>query len=259
MRKTTQATVEYYLEQLDLKGDVLEIGGYTAHKCAAPVFPEPRFRYRDMDIDVMDIPDTIVGDITDCTDIVADESFDIVISCDVFEHIDRPWLAAAEIARILRPGGIVITRTVWSWRNHPCPIDYWRFSPECLDFLFQPLECLEKGYDLVERRQDYPGFWASGGDSVPVDSLGGFRENWAVYSVHRKGPGPAITPFKYTSHPAAVHLRQDTQGTVTNPSMLEPVNVAPAPTPVHVVTPLPLRAYRSARRRLRKRLRAVSK
>ena len=39
-----------------------------------------------------------------------------------------PWLAAAEIARILKPGGLAITHTLFSWRNHPCPIDYWRFS-----------------------------------------------------------------------------------------------------------------------------------
>ena len=220
MRATTRATVEHYLDQLDLKGDVLEIGGFTLSKCAIELFPEPRFRYRDLDIEAVDIPDTIVADITDCRAEIPDESFDVVLSCDVFEHIDRPWLAAAEIARMLRPGGIAITRTVWAWRNHPCPIDYWRFSPECLEFLFAPLECLEKGYDLSERRWDYPGFWADGNDSVPVDAIGGFRENWAVYSIHRKGPGAAVPEFKNTEHPLAQQLRQDTQGTVTNPGML---------------------------------------
>jgi SAM-dependent methyltransferase len=220
MRESTRATVEHYVDQLDISGDVLEIGGYTMAKCAIGLFPEPRFRYRDMDIDVMDIPGTVIADITDCRAHVPDESVDLVLSCDVFEHIDRPWLAAAEIARILRPGGIAITRTVWAWRNHPCPIDFWRFSPECLEFIFEPLECLEKGYDLSERRADYPGFWTDGGDSVAVDAFGGFRENWAVYSVHRKGPGPSVPTFKASGHPAARSLRQDTQGTVTNPELL---------------------------------------
>src|SRR5581483_8934063 len=80
-----------------------------------------------LDLTAGNVPDTLQADITNCPQI-PDASYDIVISCDVFEHIDRPWLAAAEISRILRPGGIVLTRTVWSWRNHPCPIDYWRFS-----------------------------------------------------------------------------------------------------------------------------------
>lgn len=220
MRSTTRATVEYYLEQLNISGDVLEVGGFTRAKCAMDVFPEPRFRYADLDIEAQDIPRTIVADITDCHNEIPDESFDLVLSCDVLEHIDRPWLAAAEITRILRPGGIAITRTVWAWRNHPCPIDYWRFSPECLEFLFAPLECLEKGYDLSERRNNYPGFWANGRDSVPVDALGGFRENWAVYSVHRKGTGPTVAPFRESGHSEARHLQQDTQGRVTNPNML---------------------------------------
>lgn len=219
MRSTTKATLEHYLEQLQLSGDVLEIGALSRAKSAVAAFPAPRFRYRNCDLAAGNVPDTIQADITCCPQI-PDDSYDVIISCDVFEHIDRPWLAAAEIARILRPGGIVLTRTVWAWRNHPCPIDYWRFSPQCLDFLFDSLECLELGYDLSERRADYPGFWRDGGDSVPVDELGGFRENWAVYSVHRKGTGRAVPEFKTSAHPLARHLRQDTQGRVTNPQML---------------------------------------
>jgi SAM-dependent methyltransferase len=35
----------------------------------------------------------------------ADNSFDLVITQDVFEHIVKPDLAIREIARTLRPGG----------------------------------------------------------------------------------------------------------------------------------------------------------
>jgi len=34
-----------------------------------------------------------------------DESFDLVITLDVFEHVLRPAKAFAEIARTLKPGG----------------------------------------------------------------------------------------------------------------------------------------------------------
>jgi SAM-dependent methyltransferase len=34
-----------------------------------------------------------------------DGSFDAVVSFDVLEHCDDPWLAVSEIARVLRPGG----------------------------------------------------------------------------------------------------------------------------------------------------------
>lgn len=221
MRPTTRALIQHYVTELDLRGDVLEIGGHRLASCAVEEFPAPRFTYTDLNLEASDIPQTIIADITDCGGTIPDASFDVVFSSDVFEHIDRPWLAAQEIARILRPGGVAITYTLFSWRNHPCPVDYWRYSAECLEFLFGDLELLEKGYDLSDRRKDQPGFWPSGMDSVPVDQFGGWRENWAVYHVGRKGPGPAADPFRTSDHPSARFLRMDTQGVVTNPRLLD--------------------------------------
>ena len=219
MRNTTRALTRHYIDTLDLRGDVLEIGGHRLSKCAIGLFAEPRFRYHDLNLVASDIPNTIIADITGCADVIPDASFDVVFSSDVFEHIDRPWLAASEIARILRPGGIAITHTLFSWRNHPCPIDYWRYSAECLEFLFADLTCLEKGYDLSQRRVDEPGFWAGGEDSVPVDHLGGWREHWSVYCVivqgnRRRGPevqgqrSPAGGP-PAPRHPGSGHESQD--------------------------------------------------
>lgn len=217
MNPPSQAIIEYYVKQLDLSGNVLEIGGHRLSQSAMTLFPEPRFTYHDLNTTAADIPGTIVADITDCRNEIADATFDLVVSSDVFEHIDRPWLAAQEIGRILKPGGIAITITVWSWRNHPCPIDYWRYSPECLEFLFSDLDLLEKGYDLSRRRQNEMGKRLDGLDSVPLDELGGWRENWGVYCVNRKGAGAPVRPFKESDHPLAKYMRADTQGTVTNP------------------------------------------
>ena len=214
------AIVSHYIDHVDVSGDVLEIGGRRPGQSAMTMLAPPRFRYHNLNIGPTNIPGTIVADITDCRAEVADETFDLVLSSSVFEHIDRPWLAAAEIARILRPGGLAITWTVWAWRNHPCPIDYWRFSPECLEFLFGDLVTLEKGYDLSRRRKNRMGFWRNGMDSVPLDELGGWRENWGVYCVARKGDGPAVPRFKDSDAPLARFMRADTQGVVTNPSLL---------------------------------------
>jgi SAM-dependent methyltransferase len=49
----------------------------------------------------------------------ADETFDIVITQDVFEHIFQPALAAKEIARVIRPGGAHIMTTPLVRQNKP--------------------------------------------------------------------------------------------------------------------------------------------
>ena len=113
MRSTTKALIAHYVDQLDLSGQVLEIGGHRLAQCAIEEFPEPRFVYHDMNLTASDIPNTIIADITDCRETIPDESFDLVVSSDVFEHVERPWLAAAEIGRILKPGGLA---------HHPHPV-----------------------------------------------------------------------------------------------------------------------------------------
>ncbi len=165
-------------------GRVLEIGGRARPRRA--LFPAPRWEY--VELDQQPGPGRMTADVTDCPQ-VPDASFDVIVSIDVFEHITRPWKAAEEIARLLRPGGLSYTSTLFSWRYHPCPIDYWRFSPDCLTFLFEGLETIEAGFDTTERRRDLNGRGRA--DRVLEDALGGWRENWRVYHVGRRSAADA--------------------------------------------------------------------
>jgi SAM-dependent methyltransferase len=122
-------------------------------------------------------PSVITGDITACPEIPSG-SFDAVISVDVFEHIREPWLAASEIVRLLRPGGFTYHSTLFSWRYHPCPVDYWRFTPAALRFLFGDLRLMRADFDTVERRRNLIG---RGQHRVAPDAFGGWRENWRVF------------------------------------------------------------------------------
>jgi SAM-dependent methyltransferase len=153
-------------------GRVLEIGGrrYPRHT----VFEG--FQYENMDL----VPElaSVVGDITRCPQI-PDSSYDVVLSVDVFEHVKEPWLAAKEIQRILAPGGVSYTSTLFSWRYHPCPVDFWRFTPDALTFLFNELNVVECNFDVVERRRDMRK--KSQRDPMPIDALGGWRENVRVF------------------------------------------------------------------------------
>ncbi|MEI2422555.1 hypothetical protein V6O07_19915, partial [Arthrospira platensis SPKY2] len=82
--------------------------------------------------------------------------------------------------------GICYISTVFSWRYHPVPIDYWRYSPDCLTFLFHGLQKIDANFNSFYRRKDIRGFWPNKLDECPVDDLGGWRENWVVYFVGKK-------------------------------------------------------------------------
>ena len=131
-------------------------------------------------------PEVLAGDICSCPHIESD-SFDVVFSLDVLEHIKRPWEAVNECIRLTKPGGLLIHRTIFSYRYHPIPIDYWRFSSQCLEYLFTDsgrTRTLIKGYDLRGRRRNRLGYALD--SRPPIDWMGGFRENWQVLWIGRK-------------------------------------------------------------------------
>jgi len=76
----------------------------------------------------------------------ANGQFDLVYSHQVLEHIPKPWLAGAELVRVLKPGGIGIHTTCAYNPRHGPPAfnDYYRFLPDGLAELFDGVEVLVK-------------------------------------------------------------------------------------------------------------------
>lgn len=74
--------------------------------------------------------------------------YDVCIANAVFEHLERPWIAAKEIARILSPGGICYISTHQTFPLHGYPKDFFRFSTDALALIFADarLEILAVGY-----------------------------------------------------------------------------------------------------------------
>lgn len=66
----------------------------------------------------------------------ADASVDGVFCLEVLEHVQHPRQAAAEIFRILRPGGLVVGSTPFLLGIHDAPADYFRFTRHGLHLLF---------------------------------------------------------------------------------------------------------------------------
>ena len=65
-----------------------------------------------------------------------DGAFGFVHSSAVFEHLARPWVAAREILRVLRPGGIVFADCNFVFPYHGYPAVYFNASADGLRQLF---------------------------------------------------------------------------------------------------------------------------
>ena len=105
---------------------------------------------------------------------VASEGYDIVLSGNVLEHVPRPWLWIKEVARICRPGGVVITIVPVSYPYHEAPIDCWRVYPEGMNAL-----CEEAGLTLVFCKfesLEWPGYHRY----IPGSSVKGNGVAWKL-------------------------------------------------------------------------------
>lgn len=91
--------------------------------------------------------------------------YETVISANVLEHVRMPWLWIKELARVLRPGGHLITIAPASYVYHAHPVDCWRVWPEGMRALY-----VSAGLQVVTIQQQAD---EKAKESVPViDVLG---------------------------------------------------------------------------------------
>lgn len=62
-----------------------------------------------------------------------DAAADTVLLADVLEHLFRPQALLAEVARVLRPGGVLLLNVPFMYGLHEAPNDYFRYTPYALD------------------------------------------------------------------------------------------------------------------------------
>jgi SAM-dependent methyltransferase len=117
------AGLEELAAELPVSGRVLDYG------CAdAPYrrFFAPEAEY--VTADLPGNPDAVLELLPDGSLPCPDDSFDVVLSTQVLEHVSDPDLYLAECFRVLRPGGRVLLSTHGIMVYHPDPVDYWRWT-----------------------------------------------------------------------------------------------------------------------------------
>lgn len=120
------------------------------------------------------------------------QRFDVIFSNNTFEHLNEPKVAAENCISLLKSGGLLVCIAPFSARFHPSPSDYFRYTHKGLEYIFTnsgEIETLFAGYQELSgiRRAD-----KRGGkdplcrDVVPIDELGGWRENWRTIFIGKK-------------------------------------------------------------------------
>jgi|GEM_PF-1525733 len=125
----------------------------------------------------------------------ADETFDIVFSHQVLEHIPKPWIAAKEMTRILKKGGVGIHSSCAFNPRHGYPDfnDYYRFLPDGLAELFDGVNIwIKDGWGnreaMIYNLAIDDGFGQLGGRRF-VEALGGKNDinyPWVTWVIFQK-------------------------------------------------------------------------
>jgi SAM-dependent methyltransferase len=92
--------------------------------------------------------------------------FALAICCSVLEHVRRPWDMAANLTRLLRPGGALYVAVPWVWRYHPYPDDYFRFSWRGIAEIFPGITWARMAYSTTAADE----FFEITGDGFGIDN-----------------------------------------------------------------------------------------
>jgi SAM-dependent methyltransferase len=92
-----------------------------------------------------------VADVHKLSKSFAPESYDIIVSCSTFEHFKYPHLAAHEILKVLKLGGLLFVQTHFTFPLHAYPYDYFRFTTEALSGCFEG-----QGVEVIAADYEYP-------------------------------------------------------------------------------------------------------
>lgn len=144
---------------------IADLGSYDVNGSYRPLFSSPAWRYTGVDLSpgpnvdcVLDSPYRLP---------FATRSIDLFVSGQAFEHIEFFWLTWLEMARVLRPGGLIFLVAPSRGPEHRFPVDCWRFYPDGFAALakYASLELVEVSTDWAPDPAEDSAAW---GDTVGV-------------------------------------------------------------------------------------------
>jgi SAM-dependent methyltransferase len=110
---------------------ILDIGSCDVNGTYRRFFEDPAWDYVGLDLAPGPGVDVVVRQPYRWRELPT-ASFDVVVSGQAFEHIEFPWVTILEVARVLRPGGLLCLIVPSSGPEHRYPLDCWRFYTDGL-------------------------------------------------------------------------------------------------------------------------------
>jgi SAM-dependent methyltransferase len=142
------AVIEFFIENVEREEfenkRVLEVGSKYVNGSVRPLierFCSPR-EYIGIDIEAGKFVDLILP-AEKLVRYFGPESFDIVISTEVLEHVQNWRLVIDNMKGVLKRGGyIYITTRSYGFPYHAAPYDFWRYSLEDMKKIFSDFEII---------------------------------------------------------------------------------------------------------------------
>jgi len=114
----------------DEKIAILDIKTYGMKDDYKNIFADPeKYLYTGIDVNPGPNVDYTPAD-PYCWPELQDESFDVIISGQTFEHIEYPWLIIEEMNRVLKKNGLICIVAPSRGPEHKYPVDCWRYYPD---------------------------------------------------------------------------------------------------------------------------------
>lgn len=131
MHESSMLRMEYfvknYVSNINKKEiRVLDIGSYDVNGSYKKYFSDAKFKYDGLDM--VEGPNVdIVMNNPYCWENIPDDSYDVVISGQAFEHAEFFWVLMEEMTRVLKKDGLMCIIVPRELHEHRYPVDCYRF------------------------------------------------------------------------------------------------------------------------------------
>lgn len=159
---------QYLAADKGINKQILDLGSYDVNGSYKAFFADPSWNYQGIDMEAGNNVDIVLKNPYLWNEIKS-KSQDVVISGQAFEHVEFFWVLIDEMARVLKPGGLICIIAPSRGYEHKYPVDCWRFYPDAFRALarFAGLELLhvETQWESKGYTEDDSDAW---GDTIAV-------------------------------------------------------------------------------------------